>query len=110
MASMKFLTPQASPANVATSLLMVGVFENEFHTGVSHAINTASAGQLAAQASVEGFTGKIGETSIHFPNNLVGAKRVLSFGLGAKSAFNLSSLREALIAAFRKAKIGRAHV
>lgn len=104
MANMKFLTPQASPASVPTSLLMVGVFQDEFHTGISAALNTAANGTLSAQAQVEGFGGKHGETMVHFPNHMVGARRVLAFGLGARAAFDLTALREALIAAFRKAK------
>lgn len=104
MAKTKFLTARHAAESVSTKLLVVGVFQNEFPAGTALALNARCNGLLAAQAVDEQFKGAKGETFVAFTNNAVGARRVLVYGLGARDKFDIGVLRDALTAAFRKAK------
>ncbi|MBY0358602.1 MAG: leucyl aminopeptidase [Candidatus Obscuribacterales bacterium] len=93
-----------TPGKVSTDLLLVGVFENSLRAGAAGLLDSSSGGQVSAQAQIENFTGKIGETSVQVGLKQVTAKRVLFFGLGAAGKLNENRLRDALVAAFKEVK------
>lgn len=102
---MKFTLPKLNASGVKTRLLLVGVFEKNFATGPVAGLNSSCEGSVALHAQVEGFDGKAEQTLLHFPNAKgVAAQQVLYFGLGESGKLTLTSLREALTAAFKRAK------
>lgn len=104
MATTKFLTARVAPESVTTKLLVIGAFDSEFPAGIAAELNSRCGGLLAAQAVEEEFKGAKGTTMVAFTNNAVGARRVLVYGLGSRDKFNLAVLRDALTAAFKRAK------
>jgi leucyl aminopeptidase len=103
-AKTKFITERATPDSVTTKLLVVGAFKGEFPAGDTLALNAACNGVIAGQGAEEEFTGAKGQTLVCYTNNLIGARRVLVYGLGARDKFNLEVLREALTSAFKRAR------
>jgi len=111
---MKFQITQENPACVASSLLLVGSFEGDFgadgkttglpEIGALSRLNQACGGALGRQALTDGYSGKAGQTLVHFTDGRLAAPRLIVFGLGAKERFGLAELRRALTAAFKKVK------
>jgi leucyl aminopeptidase len=101
---MKLVTSISCPTTASTALLVVATFENELPTADRIPALSAADRPLIRQAQTEAFTGKLGETLVHFPDGSIAAQRVLLLGLGARSSFNVASLRKALTAAFRQVK------
>ena len=100
----KIRTARQNAAAVKTRLLLVPTFSEVKSSDVAVKVNVASKHLIAAHMSEEGFHSKVGDTIVTFTNGALGAARVLSFGLGGRSHFTATALRDALIAAFKKAK------
>jgi leucyl aminopeptidase len=98
--TMKFNTTQRAFAQVETAALLIASFEGESEAGLSHLVNTTGGGSLAAQATLEKFSGKVAQTLLHYPSG-VAAKRVIVFGLGKRDNLTTAQLRKALVAAFK---------
>lgn len=98
---MKFNTTKRSFAQIETAALLIASFEGESELGLSHLVDTASGGALAAQAKLAAFTGKVGQTLTYFPNGAVSAQRVVVYGVGERSKLTAAQLRKSLAAAFK---------
>jgi leucyl aminopeptidase len=104
MAKTKIKTARHAAEAVNTALLIVGSFDEIAHPDTAYTLNARCNGLFSEQAHEEKFKGAVGETMVTFTNGAIGARRVLTVGLGARSNFTATVLREALTAAFRKAK------
>lgn len=105
MRFMHFRTSSKPYTRVSTNVLLLGSFQEELH---ADPINLACRGALARQATVEGFSGKVGQTLLYFSDGALAARQVLVFGLGPRAGFNVTVLRKALTAAFRRVKLLKA--
>lgn len=101
---MKFTASKVSLARVETGLLLIGCYEDKLGLGFAAAVDTAGDGALTAQAEIEDFTGKVGETHLYYPNGSMEAKRVLLYGLGERKSLTVDVLRKALTKAFRRVR------
>ncbi|HEY9784663.1 MAG TPA: M17 family peptidase N-terminal domain-containing protein, partial [Candidatus Obscuribacterales bacterium] len=106
---MQLMTKKLPLSQVETGLMLVGCFQEGREHGLMAAINTASGGALAHQAEIDGFTGKVGETLVHYPYRLMSAQRVMLYGLGPREKFTVDVLRQALTKAFRAARALKVH-
>ncbi len=101
---MKFNTTQRAFAQVETNALLIASFEGEPEGGLLHLVSTAGGGAIASQAELEKFSGKVGQTLLHYPFGVLAAKRVIVFGVGKRDKVTTASLRKALVAAFKVAR------
>jgi leucyl aminopeptidase len=92
------------PTHLKADLLIVPVFENEFAKPPASLITRRLGPTAAAQAKVEGFTGKHGQTLHHFAGSRLSAPRVLFLGLGKREKLSAKQLRKALESALKEAR------
>lgn len=104
MKTMKLRAVSADVSQLACELILVPVFESALTQGQAGVIAAASQGLVAAQAEVEDFGGKHGQTMLHFSGKQLAAPRTLYFGLGEPGKLNAKRLRDALKGAFKEAK------
>ncbi len=101
---------KASPLQIKTNCLVIGVFEKSFSTPLLKELDKKLGGLLRkAQRSGE-FTGKDGEQIIFQPAGHLPADRVLLLGLGLKKVATLDKIRKASGGATRniiKAKLSQ---
>lgn len=98
---MKFMTTRKQLSQVETAALLIGCFEGEPEVGLVSHVDTAGGGNFAAQAALEGFSGKVGEILLYVPFGTIAAKRVIAIGLGKRDKFGPDALRKALAAGFK---------
>ena len=84
-------------------VVLVPVFENGLEASALTGL-AAVGSTFTAQAELEGFKGKVGQTMLQFTAGQTVASRTVSFGLGAAKDLTPKKLREALAAAFKAAK------
>lgn len=104
---MKFNTTKRAFAQVDTAALLVPSFQGESQTGLCNLISTAGDGAITNQATLEKFTGAVGQTLLHYPHKSLAAKRVILFGVGERSKLTVASLRKAMTAAFKAARAAK---
>ncbi len=102
----KLAAVAANVAEVKTDLLLVPVFDGGLGEGKAFQLQSKLA-SVQAQAQVEKFTGKSGQTMFVFSADKIGATRALFFGLGSKNTLDRKTLRDALSAAFSAAKAAK---
>lgn len=104
MKTIAFRTVAATPAAVKTELLLVPVFETAPEDGVRTFLG-AKAEPFVKGAQFDSFKGKVGQASVQVAGDDVAADRVMLVGLGKfDSSFSVEKAREALTAAFKKAR------
>src|SRR5438128_921555 len=101
---MKFRTINFdASASVKADVMLVGCYENETHSVLGPVLGTECGGVALRQAQALDFSGKVGETFVHFPDGKIGARLVVVFGLGLVNGGS-AGMRKAYAAAFKKAK------
>lgn len=98
------LTAFAGTASSAKAeILVVPVFENDFNTGPVAGLLAVSDNSFAAQAKVEEFVGKAGQSMLQFTAGKTSADRTIYVGLGSKEKLTAKVLRDSLNVAFKSA-------
>ena len=104
MNTLKFSAVSADPSQLETELLIVPVFESGIAAGAASLLNARLASDVAAQATVEGFTGAHASTMVHFSSASLKAPRTVYCGLGAEATLTPRRLRSSFTAAFKEAR------
>jgi leucyl aminopeptidase len=94
------ITTGAQP--VLSDVLIVGCYQDQLvESGTFKQLNEAGNNSLMRHATNDDFSGKNGQTLLHFSDGKLGAKYVLLVGLGSRAKFDLKALRSAVVKAFR---------
>ena len=104
--TLEFSLNHAAPAELATDVLVVGVFADGPLTGAAGALDAASGGRLATLAQRGDLSGKPGRTTLLHDLPGVAATRVLAVGLGEAAKFGPSQYIKAVGDAVRALKDG----
>lgn len=106
MANLAYSIVRAAPAEIATPMLVLPLFEGEpMPRGAAAEVDRKLAGQLSRILERGDFKGKRDEALVLYPAAAeVGAERIVLVGLGKRGDYTLERLRRAVGSAVRQAE------